>query len=79
MSDIQQLTYYDQGNVKLQPILLSKHQKYVSEKTDSKDTKPVFLVFHGGSGSSKEEYKEAISYGVCKVHQYFGSRPLTPQ
>ncbi len=59
---------YKPGNVKLQPILLSKHQKYVSEKTDSKDAKPVFLVFHGGLGSSKEEYKEAISYGVYRVN-----------
>ncbi|KAG9757406.1 fructose-BISphosphate ALDOLASE, class II, partial [Aureobasidium melanogenum] len=43
---------YKPGNVKLQPGLLSKHQKYVQEKIGSKDDKPVFLVFHGGSGSS---------------------------
>jgi len=59
---------YKPGNVKLQPGLLSKHQKYVQEKTGSKDDKPVFLVFHGGSGSSVEEFQEAISYGVCKVN-----------
>ncbi|OBW65005.1 MAG: Monooxygenase [Aureobasidium pullulans] len=59
---------YKPGNVKLQPQLLSKHQKYVQEKTGSKDEKPVFLVFHGGSGSSVEEFQEAISYGVCKVN-----------
>ncbi|KAI4723643.1 fructose-BISphosphate ALDOLASE, class II [Aureobasidium sp. EXF-10727] len=59
---------YKPGNVKLQPGLLSKHQKYVQEKIGSKDDKPVFLVFHGGSGSSVEEFQEAISYGVCKVN-----------
>lgn len=59
---------YKPGNVKLQPGLLSKHQKYVQEKIGSKDDKPVFLVFHGGSGSSVAEFQEAISYGVCKVN-----------
>ncbi|KAB9006564.1 hypothetical protein FH972_026918 [Carpinus fangiana] len=59
---------YKPGNVKLHPELLSKHQKFVQEKTGSKEEKPVFLVFHGGSGSSKEEYLEAISYGVVKVN-----------
>ncbi|KAK8220139.1 Fructose-bisphosphate aldolase 1 [Zalaria obscura] len=59
---------YKPGNVKLHPELLSKHQKYVVEKTGSKDEKPVFLVFHGGSGSSKQEYLDAISYGVVKVN-----------
>jgi fructose/tagatose bisphosphate aldolase len=38
---------YKPGNVKLQPALLQKHQKYVQEKTGSKEEKPVFLVFHG--------------------------------
>lgn len=59
---------YKPGNVKLHPELLSKHQKYVKEQTKSSKDKPVFFVFHGGSGSSKEEYKEAISYGVVKVN-----------
>ncbi|KAL8686406.1 MAG: hypothetical protein Q9218_007126 [Villophora microphyllina] len=59
---------YKPGNVKLHPELLSKHQKYVTEKTGSSDPKPVFLVFHGGSGSSQEEFKNAISYGVVKVN-----------
>ncbi|OAX79711.1 fructose-bisphosphate aldolase 1 [Emergomyces africanus] len=39
-----------------------------NEKTGSSKNKPVFLVFHGGSGSSKDEFKEAISYGVVKVN-----------
>ncbi|KAJ5287636.1 Ketose-bisphosphate aldolase class-II [Penicillium angulare] len=59
---------YKPGNVRLHPELLSKHQKYVQEQLGSKSDKPVYFVFHGGSGSSKEEYKEAISYGVVKVN-----------
>lgn len=59
---------YKPGNVRLHPELLSKHQKHVVEKTSSSDPKPVFFVFHGGSGSSKEEFKEAIGYGVVKVN-----------
>ncbi|KAM7210684.1 hypothetical protein V8F06_013929 [Rhypophila decipiens] len=59
---------YAPGNVKLHPELLGKHQKYVSEQLGGKDSKPVFFVFHGGSGSSKEEYREAISNGVVKVN-----------
>ncbi|KAI4179798.1 MAG: hypothetical protein LQ346_007120 [Caloplaca aetnensis] len=59
---------YKPGNVKLHPELLNKHQAHVKDKTGAKDNKPVFLVFHGGSGSSKAEYKEAISNGVVKVN-----------
>jgi len=59
---------YKPGNVKLHPELLKKHQEYVKEKIHSSSEQPVFFVFHGGSGSSKEEYKEAISYGVVKVN-----------
>ncbi|MCJ1473863.1 Fructose-bisphosphate aldolase 1 [Lambiella insularis] len=59
---------YKPGNVKLHPELLGKHQAYVKEKINGKEDKPVFLVFHGGSGSSKQEYKDAIGYGVVKVN-----------
>jgi len=59
---------YKPGNVKLHPELLGKHQAYVKEKTGAKEDKPVFLVFHGGSGSSKKEYTDAIGYGVVKVN-----------
>ena len=59
---------YKPGNVKLHPELLSKHQAYVKEQAKSQEDKPVFLVFHGGSGSSKQEYLDAISYGVVKVN-----------
>ncbi|KAF1978608.1 hypothetical protein BU23DRAFT_550024 [Bimuria novae-zelandiae CBS 107.79] len=59
---------YKPGNVKLQPILLKKHQQYVKEQTKSSEEKPVHLVFHGGSGSSVDDFREAISYGVVKVN-----------
>ncbi|KAL6711134.1 Fructose-bisphosphate aldolase 1 [Coniothyrium glycines] len=61
---------YKPGNVKLQPSLLKKHQAYAVEKLGGKadSDKPVFLVFHGGSGSSVEDFREAISYGVIKVN-----------
>ncbi|PLB40750.1 fructose-bisphosphate aldolase FBA1 [Aspergillus candidus] len=59
---------YKPGNVRLHPELLQKHQKYVQEKLGAKSDKPIFFVFHGGSGSSKNEYKEAIGYGVVKVN-----------
>lgn len=59
---------YKPGNVKLHPELLGKHQNYVKEKINGTEDKPVFLVFHGGSGSSKQEYTDAIGYGVVKVN-----------
>ncbi|KAK9313615.1 hypothetical protein V1522DRAFT_410243 [Lipomyces starkeyi] len=59
---------YKPGNVKLQPALLGKHQAYAKEKIDSKTDTPIFLVFHGGSGSSKEEFSTAINFGVVKVN-----------
>jgi len=62
---------YKPGNVVLQPPLLGKHQTFLREKlgipADSKEN-PVFLVFHGGSGSTKEEIKEAVSHGVVKMN-----------
>jgi fructose-bisphosphate aldolase class II len=59
---------YKPGNVKLRPELLQKHQEYVKEKEGLKETKPVHLVFHGGSGSSVDDFRQAISYGVVKVN-----------
>ncbi|KAK3377486.1 hypothetical protein B0H63DRAFT_546907 [Podospora didyma] len=59
---------YAPGNVKLHPELLGKHQAFVAEKLGSKEDKPVFFVFHGGSGSTKKEYTDAISHGVVKVN-----------
>jgi len=59
---------YKPGNVQLRPELLQKHQAYVKEKINAKEDKPVYLVFHGGSGSSVEDFRQAISYGVVKVN-----------
>ncbi|EXJ87766.1 fructose-bisphosphate aldolase 1 [Capronia coronata CBS 617.96] len=59
---------YKPGNVRLHPELLDKHQKHVQQKEKTETDKPVFLVFHGGSGSSKKEYTDAIGYGVVKVN-----------
>lgn len=59
---------YKPGNVKLHPELLGKHQAYAKEKINCKEDKPLFLVFHGGSGSSKEEFTAGISHGVVKVN-----------
>lgn len=58
---------YKPGNVKLQPIILKNSQDYIMEKFNT-SAKPVSFVFHGGSGSSKEEIREAISYGVIKMN-----------
>ena len=59
---------YKPGNVKLQPIILKNSQDYVCEKIGSSRKKPVNFVFHGGSGSSREEIREAISYGAIKMN-----------
>jgi fructose/tagatose bisphosphate aldolase len=40
----------------------------VKEQIKAQDDKPVFLVFHGGSGSSVDDFRQAISYGVVKVN-----------
>ena len=58
---------YKPGNVELRPALLKQHQEYVKKEENTEDNKPVFLVFHGGSGSALEEFQAAISYGVVKV------------
>jgi fructose-bisphosphate aldolase class II len=72
---------YAPGNVRLHPELLGKHQAFVSEKLGGNDKKPVFFVFHGGSGSSLEEIHAAIGYGVVKMNidtdtQYAYTRPV---
>ncbi len=59
---------YKPGNVKLTPKILDASQKYIAEKFNTADAKPVNFVFHGGSGSTVEEIREAISYGVVKMN-----------
>lgn len=59
---------YKPGNVVLTPIILNNSQKYIQEKFNTPSDKPVNFVFHGGSGSTIEEIREAISYGVIKMN-----------
>ena len=58
---------YKPGNVKLTPIILKNSQEYVKKKFNTKEN-PINFVFHGGSGSTKEEIREAIGYGVIKMN-----------
>ncbi|MBE0639386.1 MAG: class II fructose-bisphosphate aldolase [Bacteroidales bacterium] len=58
---------YKPGNVKLQPIILKNSQDYIQKKFNT-GPNPVNFVFHGGSGSSREEIREGISYGVIKMN-----------
>ncbi|KDQ17312.1 hypothetical protein BOTBODRAFT_30129 [Botryobasidium botryosum FD-172 SS1] len=59
---------YKPGNVKLQPEILGHHQKHVAAKIGGNNAKPLYLVFHGGSGSTKEEIALAVSHGVVKMN-----------
>jgi len=59
---------YKPGNVQLTPKILEGGQEYIVKKHGLSDSKPVTYVFHGGSGSSEEEIREAISHGVVKMN-----------
>ncbi len=70
---------YKPGHVTLRPSILKEIQEVVGAKYGQE--KPFNLVFHGGSGSSLEEIREAISYGVVKMNvdtdtQYAFTRPV---
>ena len=58
---------YKPGDVKLTPVILKNSQDYVQNKFNTA-ANPVDFVFHGGSGSTLEEIREAISYGVIKMN-----------
>ena len=58
---------YKPGNVDLQPKILKNSQIHIQEKFGTKEN-PVNFVFHGGSGSSVEDIREAIGYGVIKMN-----------
>jgi fructose-bisphosphate aldolase class II len=58
---------YKPGNVVLTPKILDNSQKYIQKKFNTEE-QPINFVFHGGSGSSAEEIKEAISYGAIKMN-----------
>ena len=60
---------YKPGNVHLRPEILRDSQQYVRDKLGpDAEAKPVFFVFHGGSGSAKEHIAEAVRYGVVKMN-----------
>jgi fructose-bisphosphate aldolase, class II len=73
---------YKPGNVKLRPEVLKAAQETVAEKLGlGPDAKPFDLVFHGGSGSSLEEIRSALDFGVVKMNvdtdtQYAFTRPI---
>ena len=58
---------YKPGNVKLTPKILKNSQEYISKKFNLKHNY-IDFVFHGGSGSTVEEIREGISYGVIKMN-----------
>jgi len=58
---------YRPGNVQLKPKILRDSQQYVQQKFGTGD-KPIYFVFHGGSGSSADEIREAVSYGAIKFN-----------
>lgn len=58
---------YKPGNVHLTPKILKNSQDYIQKKYNTGHN-PVDFVFHGGSGSSVEEIREAIGYGVIKMN-----------
>jgi fructose-bisphosphate aldolase class II len=69
---------YKPGSVKLRPEVLKDIQEQVGQKIGKKD--PFDLVFHGGSGSTLEEIRAALDYGVVKMNidtdtQYAFTRP----
>ena len=59
---------YKPGNVKLTPVILKNSQVYIKDKAGISEANPVNFVFHGGSGSTNAEIREAISYGVIKMN-----------
>ena len=58
---------YRPGNVKLTPKILRNSQEYLSQKHDLSHNH-IDFVFHGGSGSTVDEIREAIGYGVIKMN-----------
>jgi len=58
---------YKPGNVKLTPVILKNSQDYIQEKHKT-GAKPVNFVFHGGSGSTRAEIREGVSYGAVKMN-----------
>jgi fructose-bisphosphate aldolase class II len=58
---------YKPGNVVLTPKILKNSQEYIQKKFNT-EANPINFVFHGGSGSTVEEIRESIGYGVIKMN-----------
>ena len=58
---------YKPGNVELTPIILKNSQEFIQKKYETIPN-PIDFVFHGGSGSTLDEIREAIGYGVIKMN-----------
>jgi fructose-bisphosphate aldolase, class II len=58
---------YKSGNVQLTPVILKNSQDYIERELKT-GPKPVYFVFHGGSGSPQHQIREAISYGAIKMN-----------
>jgi fructose-bisphosphate aldolase class II len=58
---------YKPGNVELRPEILRNSQEYIQNEFQT-GPKPVYFVFHGGSGSPQHQIREAISYGAIKMN-----------
>lgn len=58
---------YKPGNVELRPVILKNSQDFVQQKFGT-GPNPINFVFHGGSGSSREDIREAIVYGAVKMN-----------
>jgi len=59
---------YKAGNVVLSPQLLAGHQEFAKKQLSCTSDKPLFLVMHGGSGSTQEEIQTAVKNGVVKMN-----------
>lgn len=59
---------YKPGNVVLKPEMLGEHQAYTEKQLGNGKKNPLYLVFHGGSGSDDADFKTAIGHGVVKVN-----------
>lgn len=58
---------YSPGNVELRPVILKNSQTYIEQELKT-EPKPVYFVFHGGSGSPQHQIREAIGYGAIKMN-----------
>ena len=59
---------YRPGNVELRPVILKNSQEHIQKKYGTASNNPINFVFHGGSGSSQAEIREAIEYGAVKMN-----------